>query len=827
MIDQIENTAKQVTTKVTELERFIEDNGIPLEPLSSTTTSLDVSYPSSSPSKQATPSSPKGMAYSIYINNTQPSTKAEEEASTVLFHSKIKKWVNDDLVEKCHSCQKQFSFLFRKHHCRSCGHIYCYNCASNYISLPTNLLTLEEPNSLPKLASFEDLTKFPTTQTTQTTQTQRVCNKCKDKVQLMRKVWSKIKLIKNSELTIIDIQLIKSTTTDKEWKEAALYFIAQFRSLLYQFTKDKPTDEEYELLKKNARLFYNHSCWTAAYFKSIPWETLDLETQKEIIKTTKTPKNHSQYPCSKLFCNTRCKPILTLEDVIELLSETNSNPLREHLIKQLPQPPLSPITEEELTCYLPLLIDLLDRDWNNLLSNYLINTATTQASLPPSQTENKQPISFKYDLLRYLRHKVQTTHPQYQPILNRYQRAILTSDPTSLKNIINTEQFINLINSTPNTTDINRIQNHFAASTIFQNYEISQHHSDKEWLSIKNRTKKDYHLPTDPTYFIKNVDCQSISIKSSATKPILIPCICTKPKTKPRTKQQPQKHNRTNRYPPPTKTKHILFKREDLTKDYIIMNIISLMDIFLKRDENIDFNITKYRIIPTSKDAGIIEIVQNAETFYNIKEKLNYTIQNYMIEKNKSTTTETLRRRFATSTAAYCVITYLLGIGDRHLDNIMMAENGSLFHIDYSFILGSDPKMLEPHMRITEDMIDALGGLESSDYKHFKDLCFRAYNCLRRHYNIFTQLLLLLPNQSPTHIKREVFKRFIPCEKRITAELQLEKSLETHSRSYKYNLIDFVYRHKKEQTLQTGLMGLITSPYTLLTWAKSSLITAQ
>jgi len=208
--------------------------------------------------------------------------------------------------------------------------------------------------------------------------------------------------------------------------------------------------------------------------------------------------------------------------------------------------------------------------------------------------------------------------------------------------------------------------------------------------------------------------------------------------------------------------------------------------------------------------------VQGAETFYNIKEKLNYTIQNFMIENNKSTTTQDLRRRFATSTAAYCVITYLLGIGDRHLDNIMISKNGSLFHIDYSFILGSDPKMLEPHMRITEDMIDALGGLESSDYKYFKKLCFRAYNCLRKHYNIFTQLLLLLPNQDPIHIKREVFKRFIPCEKDITADLQLEKSLETHSRSYKYNLIDFIYRHKKEQTIQTGLLDLIKTPYNLI-----------
>ncbi|KAI0229450.1 RUN and FYVE domain-containing protein 2 [Lamellibrachia satsuma] len=47
-------------------------------------------------------------------------------------------WTEDKVVAACRQCERPFSVSRRKHHCRSCGEIFCNDCSDTKMSLPSS-----------------------------------------------------------------------------------------------------------------------------------------------------------------------------------------------------------------------------------------------------------------------------------------------------------------------------------------------------------------------------------------------------------------------------------------------------------------------------------------------------------------------------------------------------------------------------------------------------------------------------------------------------------------------------------------------------------------
>ncbi len=183
---------------------------------------------------------------------------------------------------------------------------------------------------------------------------------------------------------------------------------------------------------------------------------------------------------------------------------------------------------------------------------------------------------------------------------------------------------------------------------------------------------------------------------------------------------------------------------DDLRQDQLVLQIFSLMDRLLKK-ENLDLKLTPYRVLATDTSNGLVEFAHGA-TLQKI-ERTYGSIKTYL-EKVQSDGHGGVRPEvldaFIKSCAGYCVFTYILGVGDRHSENLMLSEQGHLFHIDFGFILGNDPKPFAPPFKLSPDMVEAMGGNKSANYEKFKTYCCEAYNILRKSANLIINLFSLM-----------------------------------------------------------------------------------
>lgn len=86
----------------------------------------------------------------------------------------------------------------------------------------------------------------------------------------------------------------------------------------------------------------------------------------------------------------------------------------------------------------------------------------------------------------------------------------------------------------------------------------------------------------------------------------------------------------------------------------------------------------------------------------------------------------------------------MLGVGDRHLDNLLLTRLGQLVHVDFGFVLGQDPKpFYHPVVRICPEMLAALGPPSSPYHAAFLLALGACYCALRRRASALLALLAL------------------------------------------------------------------------------------
>ena len=145
----------------------------------------------------------------------------------------------------------------------------------------------------------------------------------------------------------------------------------------------------------------------------------------------------------------------------------------------------------------------------------------------------------------------------------------------------------------------------------------------------------------------------------------------------------------------------IIFKDgDDMRQDQLVIQLFTLMDRLL-RQENLDVKLTPYPVLATGPQQGMMQYIPS-KTIANIVSEngtiLNYMRAHYPDEGSVGTygvdpgVIDTFVRSCGKPStrvrgnvlhfvlfyvsAGYCVVTYLLGVGDRHLDNLLVAPDG-------------------------------------------------------------------------------------------------------------------------------------------------------
>lgn len=260
----------------------------------------------------------------------------------------------------------------------------------------------------------------------------------------------------------------------------------------------------------------------------------------------------------------------------------------------------------------------------------------------------------------------------------------------------------------------------------------------------------------------------------------------------------------------------IVKSNDDLRQEAFIMQLVELckeaFDI-----AGLELWVSPYRILATGRTTGIIECVRNAMSFDALKKRPGYGkggLREHLLRMTEFTADpgeafKSAQRNFVRSLAAYSLLSYLFLFKDRHNGNLLLDTAGHVIHIDFGFVFGIAPggsfslEMSTP-FKLTEEMLDVMGGLRSPLFSEFVTLFCCGFLALQSHCDTFLTIVEIICTEStfkcfegrdPIEIVSKLRERFCPDlnkEETVSFALDLIKQATTSYGTRQYDIFQYL-----------------------------------
>ena len=243
---------------------------------------------------------------------------------------------------------------------------------------------------------------------------------------------------------------------------------------------------------------------------------------------------------------------------------------------------------------------------------------------------------------------------------------------------------------------------------------------------------------------------------------------------------------------------------DDLRQERLAMQVISKChQIFAANDLRI--YLRPYTIMPIDSNSGLIEYIPNSISLHSLKSTYsNFTLAEAFLALWPYNFSQA-QENFARSMAGYSLISYILSLKDRHNGNILVDNEGHLIHIDFGFFLNSSPGNMgfeSAPFKLTDEMIDLMGGLEGEMFKLFKGLLCEGFLKIREKLDEICGFVEIMANGSGFQcfgdgdkVVFELRERFFPGLEGGDLLVKVGEIIEGSARNWRTNVYD-LYQNK-------------------------------